>query len=53
MDSDEKLSDFSKGGKKGKWFDKMRKLVDFNISNFNASQARFNTYKDFEKLIEK
>ena len=53
MDSDKKLSDFSKGGKKGKWFDKMRKLVDFNISNFNANQARFNTYEDFEKLIEK
>jgi len=53
MDSDKKLSDFSKNGKKGKWFDKMRGLVDFNIANFNHSQARFNTYNDFEKLIKK
>ena len=52
MDSDEELSDFSKGGKKGKWFDKMRKLVDFNIANYSNSQARFNTYEDFEKLID-
>ena len=52
MDSDEKLSDFSKGGKKGKWFDKMRKLVDFNIANYNNSQARFNTYKDFENILK-
>lgn len=53
MDSKERLSDFSKGGKKGKWFDKMRKLVDFNIANYNHSQARFNTYEDFEKIINK
>ena len=52
MDSNEKLSDFSKGGKKGKWFDKMRKLVDFNIANYNNSQARFNTYKDFENILK-
>ncbi len=50
MDSNDKLSDFSKGGKKGKWFDRMRTLVDFNIANFNNSQARFNTYKDFENI---
>ena len=53
MDSDEKLSDFSKGGKKGKWFDKMRKLVDFNIANYNHNQARFYTYKDFEETLNK
>jgi hypothetical protein len=53
MDSKERLSNFSKGGKKGKWFDKMRKLVDFNIANYNQSQARFNTYEDFEKIINK
>ena len=50
MDSESKLSDFSKGGKKGKWFDKMRKLVDFNIGNYNKSQAKFFTYEDFEKI---
>ena len=52
MDSNEKLSDFSKGGKKGEWFSQMRKLVDFNISNYNNSQARFNTYKDFENILK-
>ena len=52
MDSNENLSDFSKGGKKGEWFSQMRKLVDFNIANYNNSQARFNTYQDFEKNIK-
>jgi hypothetical protein len=52
MDSNAPLSDFSKGGKKGKWFDKMRKLVDFNIGNYGPSQAKFNTYTNFENKMK-
>ncbi len=53
MDKKEKLSDFSKGGKKGKWFDEMRKICDYNISNFGNSQNKFATWNDFEDLLEK
>lgn len=53
MDNKEKLSDFSKGGKKGKWFDEMRKICDYNISNFGNSQNKFATWSDFEDLLEK
>ena len=53
MDKKEKLSDFSKGGKKGKWFDEMRKICDYNISNFGSSQNKFATWNDFEDLLEK
>ncbi len=52
MNKKEKLSDFSKGGKKGKWFDEMRKICDHNVNNFGNSQNRFCTWDDFEKLLE-
>ena len=52
MDSDRELSRVG-DEKKGDWFYKMRDLVHHNLGTFGASQARFNTYKDFEKEIGK
>ena len=37
--------------KKGEWFFKIKTLVHANLGTFGKSQARFNTYKDFEKMI--
>ena len=53
MNDGKKLANFSIGGEKGNWFHKMKELVHFNLGNFGPSQARFNTYKDFEKIIKK
>ena len=50
MDSDRDLA-LANTEKKGDWFYKMRDLVHFNLGNFGPSQARFNTYKDFEEKI--
>ena len=52
MDSDRDLA-LANTEKKGDWFYKMRDLVHFNLGNFGPSQARFNTYEDFEKKIKK
>ena len=50
MDGERSLADATHD-KKGDWFYKMRELVHFNLGNFGPSQARFNTYKDFEGNI--
>ena len=52
MDGERSLADATHD-KKGDWFYKMRELVHFNLGNFGPSQARFNTYEDFEKKIKK
>lgn len=52
MDSDRDLS-LVNTTKKGDWFYKMRDLVHFNLGNFGKSQARFNNYKDFKKIMDK
>ena len=52
MNRQNKLSDFSKGGKKGSWFEEMRKICNHNISNFGHQQTKFATWKDFENLIK-
>ena len=51
MDRSRKLTDVDNSGK-GEWFHKMKELVHYNLNNFGSSQARFNTYKDFEKIME-
>ena len=43
--------DKSEQKKKGEWFFKIKELVHANLGTFGKSQARFNTYKDFEKMI--
>ena len=43
--------DKSEQKKKGDWFFKIKELVHENLGTFGKSQARFNTYKDFEKMI--
>jgi hypothetical protein len=52
MDSDRDLQ-LVNTERKGDWFYKMKQLVHFNLGNFGRSQARFNTYQDFEKTINK
>ena len=52
MDKKNKLSDFSKGGKKGAWFEEMRKICNHNISSLGHQQGRFATWSDFEKLMK-
>ena len=52
MDKSRKLTEVDKNGK-GDWFQKMKKLVHFNLNNFGFSQAKFYTYEDFEKRMEK
>ena len=52
MDRSRKLTDVDNSGK-GEWFNKMKELVHYNLNNFGSSQTRFNTYKDFEKIMEK
>ena len=52
MDSDRDLA-LANTEKKGDWFYKMRDLVHHNLGTFGESQARFNTYEDFEKQIGK
>tara|TARA_Y100000310_G_scaffold16778_1_gene16709 strand:- start:1093 stop:2136 length:1044 start_codon:yes stop_codon:yes gene_type:complete len=51
MDRSRKLTDVDNSGK-GEWFHRMKELVHHNLNNFGSSQARFNTYKDFEKIME-
>ena len=51
MDKKTKLSDFSKGGKKGSWFEEMRKICNHNISTFGQNQNKFATWKDYESLV--
>lgn len=51
MQSDRSLSEVTTGGK-GEWFSKMKQLVHTNLANFGKSQARFNTYLDFEKSLK-
>jgi hypothetical protein len=51
MDRSRKLTDVDNSGK-GEWFNKMKELVHHNLNNFGPSQKRFNTYKDFEKIME-
>ena len=51
MDSDRELSLIG-DEPKGNWFFKMKELVHHNLANFGSSQARFNTYNDFEKVME-
>ena len=51
MTEDMKLSEVEDKGKGG-WFHKMKELVHFNLGNFGPSQARFNTYTDFNKAID-
>jgi len=51
MDSDRELS-LVGDEPKGNWFFKMKELVHHNLANFGSSQARFNTYNDFEKVME-
>ena len=51
MDKQTKLSDFSKGGKKGSWFEEMRKICNHNIGTFGHNQNKFATWQDFEKLV--
>ena len=52
MDNQSKLSDFSKGGKKGSWFEEMRKICNHNIGNLGHKQTKFATWEDFEQLIK-
>ena len=51
MDGERSLSDATHD-KKGDWFYKMRELVHYNLGHFGPSQSRFNTYKDFKKIIK-
>tara|TARA_A100001515_G_scaffold144578_1_gene149114 strand:+ start:770 stop:1795 length:1026 start_codon:yes stop_codon:yes gene_type:complete len=50
MDSDRDLA-LANTERKGDWFYKMKELVHFNLANFGKSQARFNTYKDFQDKL--
>jgi hypothetical protein len=38
---------------RGNWYDRLKELANINLSTFGGSQKRFNTYKDFEKVMEK
>ena len=52
MDRDRSLEEATKD-RKGDWFYKLLNLLQFNLGNFGKSQAKFNTYKDFEEAIKK
>ena len=38
---------------RGSWYDNLKQLANINLSVFGKYQNRFNTYKDFKKVMEK
>jgi hypothetical protein len=37
---------------RGDWYTNLKQLANQNLSVFGKSQNRFNTYKDFTKIME-
>ena len=52
MDDDRVCTQEKGPNQRGGWYDKLKHLANVNLSTFGQSQNRFNTYKDFEKIME-
>ena len=37
---------------RGSWYDNLKNLANANLSVFGPTQNRFNTYDDFNKIME-
>ena len=37
---------------RGDWYENLKYLANVNLSTFGKSQERFNTYEDFNKVME-
>ena len=53
MDSDEICTQEKGPNQRGNWYETLKKLANINLSNFGSSQNRFNTYEDFNQIMEK
>ena len=52
MDSDEICTQEKGPNQRGNWYETLKQLANINLSNFGPSQNRFNTYKDFNQIME-
>ena len=53
MDSDEICTQEKGPNQRGNWYETLKNLANINLSNFGSSQNRFNTYEDFNQIMEK
>ena len=53
MDDDRICTQEKGPNQRGGWYENLKNLANINLSRFGKVQDRFNTYEDFDKIMEK